>query len=449
MSLQAILVYAVSALAIMSGIAGYVGSPKSERKRMIWYSLMALFGAIWASSCMLFLDLPVDASEGLVIAARTGIYYGGALMAIGITVFCTWREKWGKAISTICVLFAACFLTLLTVSPEVMFEGYTLSAQQGNAIDLVEGWAYLAYFLFFAVCCSSAIIATFMHSRRVRHKSVKRGDYVLLIGLISTSVFSLIFNVIFPIWVRYDLIWVGPLSLAVTLITFYFALLKFHLVSMDSKWLKILSMVVLMVSGAVIYMLIFYLIFTALFKIPNPSPAILVLNFLMIIIVLLLMPVLNEVSSQIKSLIAVGQVDLAYVVKKLNRVATKNIDLRELAAFLADHLHFSYAGFILNGRLYGSKTLTVTPAQLSQITHMKASGSDIWQRPNKTTQETLDELGIKAVAELRNAKGRTFGQLVVGKPMGKSSFDRRDLIQIEMIINLVATIIDSEKHLRA
>lgn len=447
MSLQAILVYAVSVLAIMSGIAGYIGSPKPERKRMFWYSVMAIFGAVWASSCMFFLDLPTNASEAIVIAARTGIYYGGALMAVGITVFCTYREKWGRAISGICMLFAACFLTLLTVNPELMFEGYTLSVR-GNVIELVKGWAYLAYFLFFAVCCSAAMLGTFMHSRRVRQKSLKRGDYVLLVGLVSTSVFSLIFNVIFPIWVRYDLIWVGPLSLAVTLITFYFALLKFHLVSMESKWLKILSAVVLMTSGAVIYMLIFYLIFTALFKIPNPSPAILVLNFLMIIIVLLLMPVLNEVSAQIKSLISVGQVDLAYVVKKLNRVATKNVDLRELAAFLADHLHFSYAGFILNGRLYGSKTLSVTPTQLAQIMHMKASDADIWQQPNKTTQETLDELGIKAVAELRNAKGRAFGQLVVGKPMGKTSFDRRDLIQVEMVINLVATIIDSEKHLR-
>ena len=56
---------------------------------------------------------------------------------------------------------------------------------------------------------------------------------------------------------------------------------------------------------------------------------------------------------------------------------------------------------------------------------------------------------LRAVAELRNAKGKPFGQLVVGKPLGKSTFERRDLLQLEMIINLVATVIDSEKHLRA
>ena len=61
----------------------------------------------------------------------------------------------------------------------------------------------------------------------------------------------------------------------------------------------------------------------------------------------------------------------------------------------------------------------------------------------------MDELNLKAVAELKNAKGKAFGQLIVGKPNGKTSFERRDLVQLEMIINLVAAVIDSEKHIRA
>lgn len=123
--------------------------------------------------------------------------------------------------------------------------------------------------------------------------------------------------------------------------------------------------------------------------------------------------------------------------------------MRELAGFLADHLHFDYVGFVLNGRIYGSKSLSVTSAELTQITHLKQTAHGVWQEPNKTVQKTFDELGLKAVAELRNAKGKTFGQLIVGKPLGKTNFEHRDLIQLEMIINLVATIVDSEKHIRA
>ena len=196
--------------------------------------------------------------------------------------------------------------------------------------------------------------------------------------------------------------------------------------------------------------MIFYIIFTALFKGPNPSGAILVLNFLMIVIVLLLLPVLNEVRATFRSMIMVGQVDIAYVIKKLNKLAARNVDLRELAAFLADHLHFAYIGFIVNGRPYGSKALALSAEELEAITHLRSAGrGEVWQEPNKSVQKVLDDLDLKAVAELRNAKGRPFGQLLVGKPLGKTSFERRDLIQLEMIINLVATVIDSEKHIRA
>lgn len=203
-------------------------------------------------------------------------------------------------------------------------------------------------------------------------------------------------------------------------------------------------------TGVAIYMLLFYMIFTTLFKIPNPSASVLVLNFLMIVIVLLLMPVVREVSAVLRSMIMVGQVDIAYVVKKLNKLATRNVDLRELAGFLADHLHFAYIGFIINGKLYGSKSLAMSADEILQITHMKSTArGEVWQEPNKSVQKVLDELDLKAVAELRNAKGKAFGQIIVGKPLGKSSFERRDLIQLEMIINLVATVIDSEKHIRA
>ena len=158
---------------------------------------------------------------------------------------------------------------------------------------------------------------------------------------------------------------------------------------------------------------------------------------------------IREISAAVNALITMGQVDLAYVVKKLNKIAAKNVDLRDLAAFLADHLHFSYVGFIINGRVYGSKALAISSEELSSISHLRQTANGVWQEPNKTVQKIFNELDLKAVAELRNAKGKTFGQLIVGKPMGKSSFERRDLIQLEMIINLVATVIDSEKHIRA
>lgn len=448
MSLISLLVLAVAILAVMCGLLAMIGASKTDRKRMIWFFATMFFGAIWGISIAIFLGLDTD-QQSLAPGVIAGIYMGGALMMVSLLGYGCWQSTIGKLLVGASIVYVAVLTTMTIQNPGIMFNGFTLS-NQGNTVDLVNGWAYWTYGAFFAIDTGIVWLALLKRIRSTRIKRVRQGDTVFLVGLACTGVLAGLFDVVFPLLVRYDLIWVGPLALSLTAISFYYALLKFRVASIDSNWLRILSSIVLMICGVIVYMLLFYLIFTALFKIPNPSTSILVLNFLMIVIVLLLMPVINEIKAFINSLISVGQVDIAYVIKKLNRLASKNVDLRDLAGFLADHLHFAYIGFVINGRLYGSKPLAMTTDEIKQIMHMKAaSGNDVWQEPNKSVKKLLDEMDLKAVAELRNAKGKTFGQLIVGKPLGKTSFERRDLIQLEMIINLVATVIDSEKHIRA
>ncbi len=448
MSLTSILLFATSVLAVLSGFSVLVGASKVDRKRMVWFFVAAAMAALWSVAIALFLALPVGAESAAPVLIMM-IYIASAIMMVALLGFASWEHVIGKVL-TVCAALAVVITSAVVLNDtSILFEGFTLS-YQGNTVQLVNGVVYWLYTFFFVLNSALSWFFILQHSRRARTKRVRQGDYVLLVGLMITGALSMVSDLILPLFVRYDLIWIGPLALSITLVTFYYAILRFRIIAISSSWLKTLSYVVLLVSGAVIYMLIFYLIFTALFKIPNPSASILVLNFLMIVIVLLLMPLINEVSASMRSMISVGQVDIAYVIKKLNRIATKNIDLRELAAFLATHLHFAYIGFIINGKLYGSKSLAMSADEITQITHMRPTArGEVWQEPNKSVQKILDELDLRAVAELRNAKGKTFGQIIVGKPLGKASFERRDLIQLEMIINLVATVIDSEKHIRA
>jgi len=447
-SLTSILLYATSVLAVFSGFSAFIGASKTDKKKMAWFFATTIMAAIWTVSIAMFLDLPITASESAPFWIMS-IYISSAVMMVMLLGYAGWEYTVGKILTFLAVVALVITATVVVMNTRLLFDGFELTTQ-GNTVHLVNGVVYWLYAFYFALNSVLAWYFIWKRSRKTSSKKVRMGDRTLMVGLVITGALAMISDLVLPLFVRYDLIWIGPLALSITLVSFYYAILKYRIISISSRWLKLLSYAVLLVSGAVIYMLIFYLIFTALFKVPNPSASVLVLNFIMIVIVLLLMPVLNEVSASMRSLISVGQVDIAYVIKKLNRIATKNVDLRELAGFLADHLHFAYIGFVVNGRLYGSKPLSVSAEELVQIGKMKAaSGNSVWQEPNKTTQKIMDELGLKAVAELRNAKGKAFGQLIVGKPLGKNSFERRDLVQLEMIINLVATVIDSEKHIRA
>lgn len=447
MNLISILVLAVAVLAFLSSLLVFIGAGKNDRVRMAWYFFSMGFGSVWAASCTIYLILPETATD-VAPYVIGGIYLGGALMMVGLLGYGAWDHVIGKIAVGLALIYVTAMTVLLINKPGIMFDGFTLSAR-GNSVQIVRGWAYWIYSAFYALCSTIALVSVWLRAKSARLKRVRQGDLFFIGGWIIAGIIAATFNMALPLF-RYDLIWVGPLALGLLAIVFYYVLLKFRTVSVSSNSLKILSSIIMMFGGAIVYMLIFYIIFTALFKIPNPSTSVLVLNFLMIVILLLLMPVIREITASINSLIQVGQVDIAYVIKKLNHLATRNVDLRDLASFLADHLHFAYIGFIINGRLYGSKPLTMSPSELSTIAHLKPSTSqELWQKPNKTVQKTFDELSLKAVAELRNAKGKPFGQIVVGKPLGKATFERRDLIQLEMIINLVATVIDSEKHLRA
>ncbi len=448
MNLILILLSTTALLTLLSGILSLCGAAKNDRGHIAWFFVSNVGAVIWALSCGFFLNLASESRE-IAVWLVYGIYIGAFLMLVPLVGFSGWKYKIGKVLTLILILISIVMSVVLIQDPSLLYSEIVLSNSGNQVIFTPSGWYYWAYSVVITLTVVVFNVLTLYRARHARSKRLRNADFILMGGLSIAGLVSLVFNLLMPAMGEYSLIWVGPLTLSIVMLTYFYAILRYRVVSVSTPLLKALAYVVILTSGVVVYMLIFYLIFTALFKIPNPSASVLVLNFLMIIIVLLLMPVINELMASINSLIQVGQVDIAYVIKKLNHLASKNVDLRDLAGFLADHLHFAYIGFIINGRLYGSKSLAMSPAEINSITHLKGSTREVWQVPNKTVQKIFDELGLKAVAELRNAKGQAFGQLLVGKPVGKASFGRRDLIQLEMIINLVATVIDSEKHLRA
>lgn len=450
MNLLSLLLIATAVLAVSAGLLTLAGALKTERGKMIWFFISTLGTAVWCLSIAGFMGAPETTSDGVIRMLVYGIYLGPLVAVPAFLGYSSWKYGIGKVATSVYIVLAVTLGVVLVRVPSLWMEDLVLNRVMGNSVVLVRGWFYALYGLFFVVCFVLSLGFLFYRIRHTKKKRARMGDFMFAIGMLGASGFIGLFDIILPYFSNYSLIWIGPIAMVVVTLIFFYSVIRYRIISVNSGWMKAMAYVVVMTSGVMVYMLLFYMIFTVLFKIPNPSASVLVLNFLMIVIVLLLMPVINELIAVIKSMVSVGQVDIAYVIKKLNKIATKNIDLRELAGFLADHLHFAYIGFIVNGKLYSSKPLVVSTEELNQITKMRAAvGSSMWQEPNKTTQKTLDELGLKAVAELRNAKGKSFGQLIVGKPLGKKSFERRDLVQLEMIINLVATVIDSEKHIRA
>lgn len=434
-----ILLVAVAILVVLSGFAVFVGSRKSERVSSGFFLAATIFGALWALSIGIFLILSPE-SKSIAPLAVVGIYSAALFLDTCLVAHVGWRYKIGKFCTVLFGVWGVFIVGLLLTNHEILYTDIILS-NEGNKVVLTDGWFYWAYLAFFSLITFVMLGLLVYRISKSSNRGRRMGLLILLVGLSFTGTISLIFDLLLPFWVTYDLIWVGPITMAASIIAYYYAILRYKVISLDARWLKVMSYAIILASTAVVYMLIFFALFMALFKVPNPSPAIMILNLVMVIIVLLMTPVVRELTAFIRSLVQTDKIDLPYIVKKVDRMTIHRVNLNELVDFLSDHLHFGYVGILIDGRLYESAPIAITGDEVLKIAALPSPGNGIWQEPTKDVAAVFKRFDIRGVAELHNASGVAFGQLLIGKPHGRITFSRRELIQLEMAISLVSTAI--------
>lgn len=285
--------------------------------------------------------------------------------------------------------------------------------------DLRLPLSYIVYALsvVIVVALAAYLIRLLILFKHERSKRRRQRLLAAIFGVMVLDVVVAIFSLVVPRFVSAEWLVVAPVTMSIGLAVFYYAVLKYRVIWIESKWLRVLAYLVIIALAAMIYMMAFYVIFTYIFKIENLPGSVFVLNYVMICVVLLLFPVMNELVDFTTGLIRANQVNLPYIIKKLNKMAA-DMDLSDLATFLADNLHFDYVGFEMNGKMIGSLRRGPRMSELSVVSEMKDAG------------------------------GAVFGKMLVGKPLGKDKLEHKDLAELKMIANLVAALIDSKAEVK-
>lgn len=302
MQLIVILLTTVSILTFLSGAIVFFGSSKADRAKSAWYFLAAIFATVWMSSISFFLVAPPSAID--TIGWHVNWTFASALfLDTAFLGYGAWNKKYGKAAT-----LAFCLLSLLIggaiiLKPEELYSAVVLS-HAGNSVVMNIGWLYFSYIGFFCAIVP-AIIWVFLYQFIKTSSKRKRGGDIVTMGSFGlSSTLVLIFNLILPLFNNWSLIWIGPLALAVTILAVYYTILRYRMLNLNSIWLRIFSYVVIIASIAIIYMIIFSVIFAALFRGSMPSTEVIILNFIMILIFIALMPAMSGLMDHIKTLIA-------------------------------------------------------------------------------------------------------------------------------------------------
>ena len=302
MQLIVILLTTVSVLTFLSGAIVFFGSTKADRIKSAWYFLAAIFATVWMASISFFLTAPPSAIDTIGWHVNwtfvSAIFLDTAFLGYG-----AWQKKYGKITTLIFCLIGLVVSGLILFKPSLLYSAVIL-AHTGNSVVMNIDPLYFAYIGFFAAIVP-AIIAVFLYQFFKTSSKRKRGGDIVTMGSFGlSSTLVLIFNLILPLLNNWSLIWIGPLALAVTILAVYYTILRYRMLNLNSIWLRVFSYVVIISSIAIVYMVIFSIIFAALFKGSTPSTEVIVLNFIMILIFIALIPAMNSLLTSVKSLIA-------------------------------------------------------------------------------------------------------------------------------------------------
>lgn len=440
MELTTILLIIVSILMFLTGLSVLMGSIKQERAHLIWFFVAMIGGTIWSLTSGMY-AASVDTPEiNTLWWLSYGICFGSLMASLGLLGYSIARNKAGKTL-----LVVLCLLSFALMLVPFFNESLLASITKGQL-----SWFYIGYGCLILINFGITLVNTIVQAAKAKVKKVRNSKLMFLCGLLFTLGISLTFNMVFPFILQdFHLLWIGPLSIFILVLAFYLTLFSNHQIVLRSVWFRILSYLILIASFAVLYMVLFFIIFKALFRTATPTTSVIFLNFIMVIVVLLLTPVIIEIGTFIKSLISVDQIDVGYILKKLKKVDSRHVKVQDLAEFLGSHLHLAYFGIVVNGRLYESENIGLDADTLKAIDTFKPVEHTIWQDLGKNAHgQLIKKHQVVAMADLYNNDSEAFGKVLIGKPINGRRLSRRELVQLEAIVNMTALILTPNKRTR-
>ena len=301
MHLIIILLATVSILTFLSGAIVFFGASKGDKLRSAWFFLAAIFATVWMTSISIFLTAGSDMADAIDWHVKW-TFVSAIIIDVAFLGYVAWREKYGKALTFVFLLLGLVISSFIFYNPSLLYNNVNLT-KIGNSVDMNIGPLYFSYIAFFCLIVPAIVINLLKQSIKTKSKQKRGGDLVIMGSFGLSSALVLVANLILPLFGNWGMIWLGPLALSATIIAFYYTILRYHALNLASIWLKIFSYIVIISSVAIVYMIIFSLIFAALFRGSTPSTEVIILNFIMILIFILLMPAINELMSSVRVLI--------------------------------------------------------------------------------------------------------------------------------------------------
>ncbi|MDO4742056.1 MAG: histidine kinase N-terminal 7TM domain-containing protein [Candidatus Saccharibacteria bacterium] len=297
-----ILLMIVAVLALISGITTFFGSTKGDKVRSAWFLIATVFAAVWVVSVLLLQVARPGTNVSSVSYPACFAYISVLFIDVALLGYIVWHKKSGKIATLVFVAISVIFSLFVVANPKTFQSDIIISGSVNSVVFNVG----LVYFTYIALACALTVAVFSSLTRQIgKSKSlrVRGSNIVLLVGFAISSLVTFVVDLVLTFW-DWSFSWLGPLAISATIIAFYYSILRYRALKLNSRWLRFFSYVIVIATIAILYMVVFYLVFLAMFRGAVPSTEVIVLNFVMVCFFLLLMPALNEVLTYTRNLIS-------------------------------------------------------------------------------------------------------------------------------------------------
>ena len=313
MQIVNILLNIVAVLALVAGATTFFGANKGDRARSAWFFAATVFSALWIFSVLTFQAARPGFDMDLIMYPACFCYISVLFTDVALLGYITWQRRSGKIATLMLTVLSFIFSCVVLIWPK-LFQSEIIVTESINSIVFNMGPMYVIYVALACILTTAVFYTLTQQRKRSKSSRTKNGSTVLLVGFAISSLVTLVADLVITFW-DWSYSWLGPLAISATIIAFYYSILRYRVLKLGSRWMRFLSFVVIIASVAIIYMVVFYIVFLAMFRGSNPSTEVIVLNFIMVFFFLLLMPAINETTAFMRSLIS-GDSDRADTVEK-------------------------------------------------------------------------------------------------------------------------------------
>lgn len=302
MQLIIILLTIVGIMTLLSGIIVFFGSSKADRARSAWYLATTIFVTLWMFMLSAFLNASTSDTAIVGIFVSLGLV-SSLMLDAAFLGYAVWNRRFGKLASLIFLALGIVISGAILIDPAAMYSEVTLSAT-GNTVTLSITPLYISYIIYFMILVPIISLSFLQQFLKARSHRKRLGNLAVLVIFSLASLVILIVNLIMPLIVNnWSMIWLGPLAASLVVLTIYYVILRYQALNLSLIWLKVFSYIVVVASIAIIYIIIFSVIFAALFRGSTPSIEVILLNFIMISIFIALLPAMTSLTKLIRKLI--------------------------------------------------------------------------------------------------------------------------------------------------